>query len=303
RADYKDTVLADIQGSLTISNCGTVHITKATEPAGEAGNFAYTLQRLSGEDIDFTPRTSASGTLVDDGGSAQLAVLPGADYQLTEDLTGEPTFELQSIVCDKPAPGTDGTTGFAVDIAEATHCVISNELLTGTITVKKLVENGYGGTAGPADFCLSLEDDENTPAFPGDAAGTPFTFVIGTTYDVAEVACGAPDISPPGYTASYSGACSGVIEARVDKVCTVTNEQQPQPQAGFTLFKQVINDHGGTAAGSAWTLNATLKAGSAGSCTAIGFSGSDSGSGASGSLSVSDDAGQCVYEQRLGMYR
>jgi uncharacterized repeat protein (TIGR01451 family) len=295
RADYKDTVLADIEGSLSISNCGTVNITKVTEPAGETGDFVYTLQRLSGADIDFTPRTSASGTLVDDGGSAQLAVLPGADYQLTEDLTGEPTFELQSIVCDKPAPGTDGNAGFAVDIAETTNCEIHNELLTGSITVKKLVDNAYGGTAVPGDFCLSLGDDQNTPAFPGDTDGTQFTFVIGNTYDVAEIPCGAPDTSPPGYTPSYSGDCSGVIEARVDKVCTVTNEQQPQPQIGFTLFKQVINDNGGTAPSSAWTLNAILKAGSAGSCTAPGFSGSDSGSGASGSLSVSNAAGQCIY--------
>jgi hypothetical protein len=296
RADYKDTVLADIEGSLSISNCGTVHITKATEPAGEAGSFAYTLQRLSGEDIDFTPRTSASGTLVDDGGSAQLAVLPGTDYQLTEDLTGEPTFELQSIVCDKPAAGTNGTVGFTVDIAETTHCVISNRLRTGTITVKKLVENGYGGTAGPADFCLSLGDDEGTAAFAGDADGTQFMFTIGNGYDVSEVPCGDPDTSPPGYTASYSGDCSGVIEDGVDKVCIVTNQQQPQPQTAFTLFKQVVNDNGGTFPSSAWTLNATLKTGSAGSCTATGFSGSDSGSGASGSLSVSNAAGQCVYE-------
>jgi uncharacterized repeat protein (TIGR01451 family) len=296
RADYKDTVLVDIEGSLTIANCGRVKITKVTEPAGEAGNFAYTLQRLSGEDIDFTPRTSASGTLVDDGGSAQLAVLPGTDYQLTEDLTGEPTFELQSIVCDKPAPGTDGTAGFTVDLSETTNCVITNELLTGTITVQKIVVNGYGGTAGSADFCLSLGDDENTPAFPGDADGTQFTFTTGTTYDVAEVPCDDPDTSPPGYTASYSGACSGVIETDVDKLCTVTNTQQPQPQAGFTLYKQVINDNGGAAAGSAWTLNATLQAGSAGSCTSTGFSGSDSGGGVSGTLSVSDIAGQCVYE-------
>jgi uncharacterized repeat protein (TIGR01451 family) len=295
-ADYKDTVLADFRESLTISNCGRVNITKVTQPAGEAGNFAYTLQRLGGEDIDFTSRKSASGTLIDDGGSAQLAVLPGTNYQVSEDLTGEPTFELQSIVCDKPAPGTDGTAGFTVDIAETTDCVINNELLTGTITVKKVVDNDYGGAAEPADFCLSLRDDENTAAFPGDSDGTQFTFVIGNAYDVAEVACGDPDTSPPGYIASYSGACSSVIEARDDKVCTVTNKQQPQAQASFTLFKNLINDNGGTTASSAWTLNATLKAGSAGSCTATGFAGPDSGSGASGSLSVSDNAGQCVYE-------
>jgi uncharacterized repeat protein (TIGR01451 family) len=295
-ADYKDTVLADIRGSLTISNCGTVEIAKVTQPAGRTGNFVYTLQRLGGEDIDFTPRTSASGTLIDDGGSAQLAVLPGENYQLTEDLSGEPTFALQSIVCDKPAPGTDGTAGFQVEIAETTRCVITNDLLTGTIEVKKVVANDFGGTAEPADFCLSLGDDENTPTFPGDSGGTQFTFTIGNTYDVAEVACGDPDTSPPGYVPSYSGACSSVIETDVDKLCTVTNHQQPQPQVDFKLFKNLINDNGGTAARSAWTLNAALKAGSAGSCTETGFSNSDFGSGVSGSLSVSDDAGQCVYE-------
>jgi hypothetical protein len=110
------------------------------------------------------------------------------------------------------------------------------------------------------------------------------------------VACGNPDTSPPGYTAIYSGDCSGVIEDGVDKVCTVTNQQQPQPQAGFTLFKEVVNDNGGTTPSSAWTLNASLKAGSSGTCTATGFSGSDSGSGVSGSLSVSSAAGQCTYE-------
>jgi hypothetical protein len=57
-ADYKDTVLVDIEGSLTIANCGRVSITKVTVPSGETGNFAYTLQRLSGEDIDFTPRVA-----------------------------------------------------------------------------------------------------------------------------------------------------------------------------------------------------------------------------------------------------
>ncbi|MBW2497383.1 MAG: hypothetical protein JRF61_08945 [Deltaproteobacteria bacterium] len=295
-ADYKDTVLADIQGTLTISNCGTVNITKVTEPAGEVGNFAYTLQRLGGGDIDFTPRQTASGTLVDDGGTAALSVLPGGDYQLAEDLSAEPTFALQSIVCDKPVPGTDGTAGFTVDIAEATECQITNKLLTGTITVKSVVENDYGGTAGPGDFCLSLSHDEGVAKFPGESEGTQFTFVIGTTYDVEQVACGAPDTSPPGYLTSYSGACSNLIETDVDKVCTVTHRQLPQPQAGFTLFKNLINDNGGTTARSAWTLNAILKAGSAGSCTVAGLSGSDSGSGVADSLSVSNEAGQCVYE-------
>ena len=261
-ADYKDTVLVDLGSSLTISNCGTLNITKATQPAGESGTFSFTLQRLGGEDIDFTPRASATDTLIDDGGSKQLVIIPGSDYQLSEDLTSEPTFELQSIVCNKPVPGTDGTAGFAVNIAESTDCVITNELLTGTITVIKQVVNGYGGTAQSSDFCLALNDDENTPAFPGDNTGTQYRFLIGNQYAVSEVACGNPDTSPPGYVPSLEGACSGVIETRTDKVCTVTNTQQAQEQAGVTLFKNLVTDNGGTAASADWTLNAALKAGS-----------------------------------------
>ena len=83
-ADYKDTVLVDVGSSLSISNCGTVNITKATKPSGEAGTFSFTLQRLGGEDIDFTPRKSATDTLIDDGGSKQLVVIPGSNYQVTE---------------------------------------------------------------------------------------------------------------------------------------------------------------------------------------------------------------------------
>ena len=91
-ADYKDTVLADIRDALTISNCGTVKVTKVTQPAGELGDFTFTLQRLSGADIDFSPRSEAIGTLFDDGGTAEVVVLPGTDYQLTEDLSANPTF-------------------------------------------------------------------------------------------------------------------------------------------------------------------------------------------------------------------
>ena len=294
-ADYKDTVLADVSGVLNISNCGTLNITKSTEPGGEVGNFSYNVDRIGGGDIDFTPRTSASGWLIDDGGSDSLLVLPGTDYRLTEDLTGEPNFELKSIYCNRPAPNTDGTNGFAVDLSTPTDCVITNELRLGTITVIKEVVSSYGGTAQASDFCIALNDDENTPVFPGDDLGTQFTFLEGNQFDVAEVACGDPDTSPPGYTASYSGECSGVIEARTDKVCTITNTQTAQPTAEFTLFKTLITDNGGTASQSDWTLNASLKAGSSGRCTVSNLSGNDGGSGVTGSLSVTDEIGQCTY--------
>jgi uncharacterized repeat protein (TIGR01451 family) len=295
QADYKDTVLADAGSVLTISNCGTVNISKATLPPGETGNFPYTLARSSGAYIDYTPRVSATGTLVDDGASAQVTVIPGTDYLLTEELAGEPAFQLQSILCNRPAPDTDGSNGFTVAVSETTDCVITNELLLGTVTVIKQVANEYGGTSQPSDFCLSLNDDDNTASFPGSDSGTQFTFIEGNQYSVTEVPCGNPDTSPPGYASSLSGDCTGMIEGLTDKVCTVTNTQQPQAQAALTLYKDLSNDNGGTAEKSAWTLSATLKDGAPGTCTIDGLSGSDSGSGVAGAVSASDALAQCIY--------
>jgi hypothetical protein len=79
QADYKDTVLADIGDALNITNCGTVHVTKITDPAGENGLFDYTLDRISGADIDFVPNTSVSGQLQGHGATAKHDVLPGTD--------------------------------------------------------------------------------------------------------------------------------------------------------------------------------------------------------------------------------
>jgi hypothetical protein len=182
QADYKDTVLADINSAVTISNCGTVNITKSTEPAGELGTFTYTLDRKEPEGspddpIDFDGTTSATGELYDDGGNAQVVVLPGDNYQLTEDLTAEPDYSLKSISCNKPNPADAST--FIVNVAETTDCVITNELKLGTITVTKTVDNRYGGKATSSQFCFSLNDD-TTPTFTGsDQLDNNFTFVDG----------------------------------------------------------------------------------------------------------------------------
>jgi hypothetical protein len=296
QADYKDTVLADISSAVTISNCGTVNITKATDPEGESGDFSYTLTRSGDSPIDYNGTMVTGGTLHDHGGSDQVTVIPGPDYQLTENLEAEPFFALRSIFCSKPAPQTDGEIGFVVNAAETTDCIITNELLTGTITVIKNVINAYGGNAVSGDFCIDLNDDEITPAFAGSADGTLFTFIEGNKYSVEEIPYGQCATAPPGYEPTYSGECSGSIVARQDKTCTITNEQKAQDPASFTLFKQLITDNGGTALQSDWMLNATLKAGSPAVCTSQGVSGSDSGSGVSGSLSVSDNVAQCVYE-------
>ena len=79
------------------------------------------------------------------------------------------------------------------------------------------------------------------------------------------VSAGAYDLSesgPAGYAAS-AWACDGGTQTDDDSIavalgesatCTITNDDVP---AHLTLVKEVVNDNGGTAVPSDWTLTAT----------------------------------------------
>ncbi|MEJ2086304.1 MAG: hypothetical protein P8Y44_11600, partial [Acidobacteriota bacterium] len=119
-------------------------------------------------------------------------------------------------------------------------CTITNELQQGTLTVIKTVDNGDGGTADPDDFTIYLGDSGNTSFAGADDPGTTTTLDAGTTFNVTE-SMGA---FAGQYTESKSGDCSGTIEAGVDKVCTITNDDIAPK---LTLVKDPTNDSGGNA--------------------------------------------------------
>ncbi|MGD8340547.1 MAG: hypothetical protein PVH89_07165, partial [Gammaproteobacteria bacterium] len=291
QADYKDTILANITDQVSISNCGTLRVTKVTDPADGVGEFDYRVDRgESGDFIDFSNNTFVEGTLVNDGGTASHLLIGGDNYELSEDLTGEPNYALNSIVCND----VDVTSSsFSVAVSETTNCIITNELRQGTLTVTKLVVDNYDNEPAPAsDFCIQIQDGSNTAPFAGDSNGTEFTFLHGHAYNVVEVACGDPDTSPPGYTASYSAECTDVIDENDPKECVITNSKDPQGQAQLTLVKNLIKNNGGTASETDWTLSATLRDDAPGVCTDLGISGDG---GASGSVSVTDELAMCTY--------
>ena len=126
-------------------------------------------------------------------------------------------------------------TNFEIRPGLETVCTFYNSLAEGTITVIKHVVNDNGGTASAGDFTIDLGDGNTT--FPGaEAPGTTNTFTHGYAYNVSES-------GPGGYSASYSGDCSGTIEAGVDKTCTITNDDVAPT---LTIVKTVVNDNGGT---------------------------------------------------------
>ena len=98
-----------------------------------------------------------------------------------------------------------------------------------TLHVIKLVVNGNGGTAVPANFNVTVKSGgvnvAGSPAAGTAAPGTSYTLNAGT-YAVSE----SSNVS---YVQSFSGACdsSGIITlaAGDDKICTIINTDIPAP--------------------------------------------------------------------------
>ncbi len=105
------------------------------------------------------------------------------------------------------------------------------------VTVIKQVVNDNGGNNVIADFQLFLDNGIVTTNVTSGASTT----VASGVYTVNEEGI-------PGYVASFSGDCDAegniTLADGDNKTCTITNNDLP---ANITLFKQVINNNGGTA--------------------------------------------------------
>ncbi len=110
-----------------------------------------------------------------------------------------------------------------------------------TLTVIKHVVNDNGGTAVAGDFGINVSAvDPSQTEFQGvEAPGTLVTVKPGQ-YSVTEDAF-------PGYGGTYSADCTGTVVAGDNKVCTITNDDQP---GELIVIKNVINDNGGAATAS-----------------------------------------------------
>ena len=83
-------------------------------------------------------------------------------------------------------------------------------------------------------------------SFHGDETGTVVTLNAGS-YDVNENILF-------GYTILSSEGCSGSMRVGETRTCMITNDDIPP---ALTLIKNLINDNGGTATSTDWTLSAT----------------------------------------------
>lgn len=133
---------------------------------------------------------------------------------------------------------TDGTITLALGANKT--CTITNDDIQPKLTVTKIVTNDNGGTKQVSDFPLFVDQTSVT-------SGVQNGFNAGT-YTVSET-------QDPGYEATISGACAsnGSITLNIGDVksCTITNNDKA---AHLIVIKHVVNDNGGNAVASNFTM-------------------------------------------------
>jgi hypothetical protein len=192
--------------------------------------------------------TAASFTMSVTGNSPSPASFAGAESPGTTVAVNAGSYSVGEgghIGYDMSA-STDCTGSIAV--GQTKTCTITNDDIQPKLTVIKHVINDNGGTSTAANFTMSVTGSSPSPgSFPGaEAPGTTVALDSGT-YSVAET-------GPSGYTESDSADCSGSIAIGETKTCTITNDDV-QPK--LVVIKHVINDNGGTATASAFTMSVT----------------------------------------------
>jgi hypothetical protein len=155
------------------------------------------------------------------------------------------TAEGDPVILPTGTPTATGVDSITIQVGLETTCTF-HDSKKAKLNVIKHVVNDHGGTKAASDFQISVTGTNPSPAiFPGEESpGTLVTLEAGD-YSVDETEL-------DGYSKTFDGDCSGTISAGDEKTCTITNDDIAPT---LTLVKQVVNDNGGTATASQWTLS------------------------------------------------
>ncbi|MTB88517.1 hypothetical protein H9L21_13940 [Aeromicrobium senzhongii] len=213
------------------------------------------------------------------------ATVEAGSYDLSE-ADGPAGYTASDWTCTGAT--LEGTTVTVANGGDAT-CTITNDDQPATLTLVKEVENDNGGTAEATAWTLTAEGPTLITGTTGSEAVTGATVDAGQ-YDLSEA--GGPGGYLPGDWSCAGGELEGItvtVASGADVTCTITNDDQP---ATLTLVKDVVNDNGGTAEATAWTLSAD------GPTTISGTTGSEAVTGATvdaGQYDLSEADGPAGY--------
>ncbi len=174
----------------------------------------------------------------------------------------------------------DNCTDVVIPNGGTATCTITNDDQPAHVVVIKHVINDNGGTATASNFMMHRTGTAGTADFAGAETPGVDTQVNAGTFSVSET-------NLDGYASSLTGDCSGSIANGQTKTCTLTNDDVAP---SLTLVKQMLNDHGGSANVTDWTLSAT------GPTSINGAGGAVSGATFSaGSYDLSESTGPSGY--------
>ncbi|MFJ4166521.1 SpaA isopeptide-forming pilin-related protein [Microbacterium sp. NPDC089698] len=147
-------------------------------------------------------------------------------------------------------PGATGADVTGVAPGDAVACTITNKPSSAALTLKKQVDNTYGGGSVVSDWTLTATGAQAITGKTGDPSVTGAVVAPGT-YALTESG------SPAGYAAG-AWTCTGAtvsgssvtVAANANAVCTITNASKP----GSVVWTKTSKTTGGQLAGSEWTL-------------------------------------------------
>jgi len=223
---------------------GKLEVKKHLIPSTDSGLFNLQINSV----------TKAAN--VGDGGTTGEVIEPsgnnGTSYTVGE-IAGTNTALSNynsSIECrdqngtgDVVASGSTTSTSVTVTDGADIVCVITNTLKQSTLILQKTVSNTHGGTLTASNFPVAIG---------ANAAQWGSNTVSPGTYTVSET-------QQTGYQAgSWGTDCTAggsvTLAPGQTKTCSITNSDiAPQ----LTVIKHVVNDNGGTATASSFTMNVT----------------------------------------------
>jgi len=241
----------------SIQSCGTIQLKKHW--ATSAGNATLNIGKTAGA-ADVATAT-ANGQ---DGATAETEVHAGTYF--VSEIGPDANAYTSTLACfndtnhngtqdgSEPTVAPNGTGGVAVGVGDHVVCTYTNTAKKATLIVKKHVINDDGGSAAASAWSLHVKSGGSevaTSPQAGSESGTSYSVDAGT-YTVSET--GGP--SGSGYHFDgYSVSCAEgqvTLAPGETKTCTLTNNDVGPT---LTVIKHVINDDGGSAAASAWSLH------------------------------------------------
>jgi uncharacterized repeat protein (TIGR01451 family) len=233
-SDPSDCVIAQ-------PKAGKLTVVKNLIPAADPGLF--NLQ------IDLT--TDAAN--VGNNGTTGEVVVPEGNHAVSETAgTNTSLANYNSAISCRDLNGTGnvvksgaGTSLTSIPIADGSDvvCTITNTVKQATLILQKTVINDNGGTLTQSNFPVAIG---GTAAQWGSNTVSPGTYIVSETQQA-------------GYQAgSWGGNCTAggsvTLTPNQTATCTITNNDiAPQ----LTVIKHVINNNGGTAVASNFTMNVT----------------------------------------------